>query len=138
MLSRSEITQEIRDRLAPLFARADIQLVILFGSTARGVTHRRSDLDVAILAKEPLDVVETATQVMALLRRSDVDVVDLRRASPLLAMEVVRSGILLYEREPGEYATVCSLAHRRYVDTTKLRLARREALKRFLETKGLV
>ena len=138
MTSGSATTQEIRDRLAPLFSRADIQLVILFGSTARGITHRRSDLDVAILADAPLDTVETTTQVMGLLLRSEVDVVDLRRASPLLTMEVVRSGSLLYEREPGGYVTFCSLAHRRYVDTTKLRLARREALSKFLEAKGLV
>jgi predicted nucleotidyltransferase len=131
-------TRKIRDRLAPLFSRSGIQLVILFGSTAREVTHRRSDLDVAILADAPLDIVETTTQVMGLLHTSGVDVVDLRRAPPLLAMEVVRSGILLYEREPGRYATFCSIAHRRYIDTTKLRTARREALDKFLETKGLV
>lgn len=32
--------------------RPDIQLIILFGFTARGDTHRGSDIDVAILAVE--------------------------------------------------------------------------------------
>jgi predicted nucleotidyltransferase len=129
--------QQIRERLAPLLARSDIRLVILFGSTARGATHRHSDLDVAILADHPLDPIEITTNVMSLVRASDVDVLDLRRASPLLAMEVVRSGTLLYEREPGQYAEFCSLAHRRYVDTAKLRAGRREALSSFVRMKGL-
>jgi predicted nucleotidyltransferase len=113
MQSGHTMIQEFRERLTPLFARPDVRLVILFGSCRRGTVHRRSDIDVAILGDTPLETVETTTQVMGLLHKSEVDVVDLRRAAPLLAMEVVRSGTLLYERDRGVYASFCSLAHRR-------------------------
>ncbi len=128
---------QLKERLAPLCANPDVELVILFGSAVSGTTHPESDLDVAIQGRQPLDVVETTNQVIRLLRTDRVDVVDLRRASPLLMMEIARGGMLLYEREPGLYVAFCSLAHRRYVDTAKLRAAQREAIQHFLRARGV-
>ena len=127
---------ELRERLAPLFADPDIDLVILFGSAAGGETHAASDVDLAMAGARPLDLVRLTNAVTRLLRTDSVDVVDLRRASPLLMMEVARGGRLLYERTPGGYVGFCALAHRRYVDTGKLRAAQREAIKNFLRQRG--
>lgn len=127
---------EIRERLTPLLADPDIDLVILFGSVAGGVTRADSDLDLAVKGREPLDLVALTNTITQLLHADAVDVVDLRRASPLLMMEVARGGQLLYERTPGTYAAFCSLAHRRYVDTAKLRVAQRETIRHFLRDRG--
>lgn len=127
---------DIRERLAPLFADPDIDLVILFGSVAEGVAHADSDLDLAVRGQQPLDLVSLTNTVTRLLHADAVDVVDLRRAAPLLMMEVVRGGRLLYERTPGSYVSLCSLAHRRYVDTAKLRVAQRDTIRRFLQDRG--
>lgn len=128
---------ELVKRLAPLCARQDIQLVVLFGSAATGRTHRRSDLDLAILGDQPLDLIELTNQVICLTHINDVDLVDLRRASPLLAMEVVRHGRMLYERSLGLYAQFCSLAYRRYADTAKLREGQKQVIANFLRERGV-
>jgi uncharacterized protein len=123
--------------LAPLREPYRIQLIILFGSSVTGRRGPESDLDLAILGEAPLDLVAGTTDVIRLLHTDQVDVVDLRRASPLLAMEVARSGRLLYEREPGMHVRFISLAVRRYIDTKKLRDAQKDAIHRFLASKGL-
>jgi predicted nucleotidyltransferase len=97
--------KEIRESLQSLFSRPDIRLVVLFGSAATETTTRRSDVDFAILADEPFDVVRMTNESMCSMQRSDVDIVDLRRASPLLAMQVVRHGVVLHERGPGRFAS---------------------------------
>lgn len=127
----------VRERLAPLFADPSIDLVVLFGSVATGVSRAESDLDVAVRGGRQLDLVLVTNQMSQLLHTDAIDVVDLRRASPLLMMEVVRGGMLLYERTTGIYADFCSLAHRRYVDTAKLRLAQRETIQQFLLARGV-
>lgn len=127
---------DIRERLAPLFADPGIDLVILFGSVAEGVARADSDLDIAVRGRQPLDLVSLTNTITRLLHADAVDVVDLRRASPLLMMEVVRGGRLLYERTPGSYVSLYSLAHRRYVDTAKLRVAQRDTIQRFLQDRG--
>ena len=127
----------MRERLIPLFADPNIELVVLFGSVATGVSRAASDLDVAVRGGGPLDLVALTNRLSQLLHTDAVDVVDLSRASPLLMMEVARGGRLLYERAAGSYAAFCSLAHRRYVDAAKLRLAQRETIQRFLLDRGV-
>lgn len=137
MGEKSNLAGRLIEQLRPLFSRPDLQMVILFGSQAAGEARRESDIDLALLGDHPLDLVSQTTEAIRLLKQSRVDLVDLRRANPLLMMEVVRKGTLLYERSPGVYLNFCSLAVRRYIDTKKLRDARGTAIKRFLEQRGL-
>jgi len=137
-MQTSDATPEkIAAALRPLMRRPDIQLVVLFGSTVRGDTHRDSDIDVGILAAEPFDPIDMTNEISGYLGTSRVDVVDLRRASPLLALEALRHGRVLYESNPGYYAAFYSLALRRYVDTAKLRVAQQQAIENFLAARGL-
>lgn len=128
---------DVRERLVPFFADPNIELVVLFGSVAAGVSRVGSDLDLAIRGGGQLDLLSLTNRLSQLLHTDAVDIVDLRRASPLLMMEVVRGGTLLYERAAGSYAAFCSLAHRRYVDTAKLRLAQQETIQQFLLARGV-
>lgn len=126
----------LKQRLTPLCDDPTIRLVVLFGSSVKGGQHRRSDVDLAVLGSTPLDLIGLTNRVTTLLHSNRVDVVDLQRASPLLMMEVVRSGRLLYEQRAGQYVSFCSLAHRRYVDTAKLRKAQQQAIETFLRARG--
>ena len=66
-----------------------------------------------------------------------LDLVDLRRAGPLLAFDVARTGRPLFERDAGQFCAFQALASRRYADTHKLRVAQRRAIHAFLEREGL-
>ena len=128
---------DLQTRVHPLCEQYRLHLIILFGSSITGVRGPESDLDLALLGDAPLDLVAVTTDVIRLLQTDRVDVVDLRRTSPLLAMEVARSGRLVYERKPGMHLEFISLAVRRYIDTKKLRDAQKDAIHRFLSSKGL-
>jgi predicted nucleotidyltransferase len=129
--------KQLQSSLGPLFARREINLVILFGSRVSGSYRSSSDLDLAILGDKELDTIELTNTVIHLLRFSDVDIVDLQRSSPTLAMVVARKGEVLYEREPGRFAVFCSLAARRYEDARKIRDAQRQSIRHFLHDRGL-
>lgn len=129
--------RRLMDQLAPLFRRPEIRFAVVFGSAATGQRHGRSDLDLALMGDNLLDLLALTNEVIRLIHRNEVDVVDLRRASPMLAIEVVRHGRLLYERTPGLYVEFCVLAYRRYADTAKLRDAQRQVIMRFLGERGL-
>lgn len=129
--------EEIRERIAPLFEEEGLMLVLLFGSSATGRLHARSDIDMAFLFEKPVDILGLTNRVIRLLRTNNVDVVDLSHASPLLKFSAAREGSLVYERSPGFFSEFCSLAFRRYVDTRKLREARQIEISRFLADRGL-
>ncbi len=66
-----------------------------FGSSVAGAIRSDSDLDYAVLAKRPLEAVERfeLQEDMARALRRSVDLVDLRRASAVMRMQVVASGV---------------------------------------------
>src|SRR3990172_6207758 len=107
---------EIRERLTPLFHDEELRLVLLFGSVATGGVHRRSDIDLAFLYDRPVDLLALTNNVIRLLKTDNVDVVDLRRAVPLLKFSAARQGKVLYEKTPGIFHEFYSLAFRMYGD----------------------
>lgn len=139
MTAREQKTsvQDVEMCLQPLCDDPRLRLIVLFGSVAEKKTCARSDIDIAFLFDDSVDIVNLTNQVSRLLRTDSIDVVDVRRASPLLNYSIARSGIPVYEREKGMFNEFYSLAFRRYVDTAKLRAARESYLRGRLATKGV-
>jgi len=127
---------EIKAKLASLFEDEALQFVLLFGSQSSGQAYPESDIDLGFLYDEPVDLLNLTNKVIQVLRKDRVDVVDLRRANPLLCYSAARQGKLLYERCPGLFNRFYSLSFRRYVDTKKLRDARQRAIDTFLAARG--
>ena len=76
--------------------------VWIYGSFAHGRARRDSDLDIAILPDRPLDSwerIERAQDVASRVGRQ-VDLVDLRKVSPVLRFEVVTRGMRVAARDP--------------------------------------
>ncbi|MBI5559922.1 MAG: nucleotidyltransferase domain-containing protein [Deltaproteobacteria bacterium] len=128
---------EIKERLAPMFGDKGLNLVIVFGSVVTGKTHKRSDIDLAFLFENRVDILDLTNKVIRLLKTDNVDVVDLGRASPLLKFSAVKNGKVIYEREQGIFSDFYSLAFRRCVDTKKLRDAGSVMIRDFLHSRGL-
>lgn len=129
--------EEIRERLVPLFKERDLRLILLFGSALTGAVHKKSDIDLAFLFDGSVDILALTNRVIRLLHCDNVDVIDLKHASPLLKYSVAEKGKLLYEKSPGMFLEFYSLAFKEFVDTRKLREARETAIKYFLESRGL-
>lgn len=70
----------------------------VFGSTVSGETRPGSDIDLAVLAAAPLAPVQRfdAHEAIARVLGIDVDLIDLRRASTVLSLQVITTGRLLY------------------------------------------
>jgi len=131
-------TEQIKNNLTPLFNEEGLQLVLLFGSVALGREYRKSDIDLGFLFDRPIDILALTNRVIQLLRTDKVDVVDLRRASPLLKFSAIRQGKILFEKTPGLFDAFKSLIFRIYVDTKKLRDAQEKAIQNFLGERGLI
>jgi uncharacterized protein len=115
------IVSLLRERVPNLIA------VYRFGSTVDRQTHPRSDVDVAVLARDilsPLDRFDLQ-ECLAIRLGCDVDLVDLRRASTVMRMQVISTGRLLAAFEPGEQEAFEDLTFSAYA---RLNEERREIL----------
>lgn len=133
------VTPESVARRLPDLPRAlpELQLLVLFGSAAKGRLGARSDVDLAVRCDGLADLDALHVAIAPRLGSDRLDLVDLRRAAPLLAFEVARTGRLIFEREPGTFRQFQALASRRYCDTDKLRRAQHRAIQVWLERAGL-
>jgi len=78
-------------------ALPNIYGVYLFGSQVSEQTHAESDVDLAVLARDSVAQVElwTLAQKLAGIVGHDVDLLDLRRASTVMRMQVIAKGVRL-------------------------------------------
>lgn len=96
-MSPVSIEEHVRRCLEPMQPVA----VYLFGSAASGSMREGSDVDVAILPREPLEPVllfDTQTELAERIGR-DIDLIDLDRASTVFRKEVLRGGRLILETD---------------------------------------
>ena len=103
--------------------RNDVALAFLFGSFASGAITVRSDIDVGILFHELPDIYEINNikeDLSALLKR-EVDLVALNDASPILNMQVLKKGLLIYQAEQRYYTEFYGSTVSQYDDLKQIR-----------------
>jgi PAS domain S-box-containing protein len=122
--------EDLRRDLKPLWETGGFKLIVLFGSMAAGRETKDSDLDLAFLPKAAMDEMAVCSEVIRMTHWNNVDVVDLRRADPVLGMQVqvAKGGIALFSERSTEFTEFRSLAFRKFIDSGKLRVAQRRAL----------
>ena len=118
-----------REKIKAVAEKYDLEFVVLFGSQATGQTHQKSDVDLAYFpprnfsseqeSKLYLDTVET-------IRKNEIDLINLKRASSLLLKQIVGQCSLLYEKQPGNFNEFVLYVFRIYRETAPLRQLERE------------
>lgn len=94
MLQEKELEQikkYLAEKLSPY-------LVILFGSAAKGIMRKDSDIDIALLSDHQLDEygLFLHAQELASLINRDVDLVDLEKASTVFQAQIVGTGRVIH------------------------------------------
>jgi uncharacterized protein len=106
-------------RLRNIFERyADIQAVYLFGSRAAGTAHAGSDLDLAIVPRNPALRFRKLDLLADLAGHGfcDVDLLFLDSADIVTQYEAVRLNWLIYEAEDFDRGAIYSTVVRQYLD----------------------
>ncbi len=121
------------ERAADRLARDPrVQAVYAFGSRARGTAGPASDVDIGVLLDRRLslgDELRLRAEVVAELRRDDIDFVVLNQAPPLLRYEVVAAGSRLFARDPEAAARFEHRTAMRCFDTAYLRQVQQRLLR---------
>jgi len=110
----------------------DIQAVYLFGSSASGRMHAESDLDLALVLRDP-QIVPSKLDILAELARAGFDGVDLvflNTEDIVLNYEAVRQNQLVYASQDFDRGAYYSQVVRTYLDFVPYLEVQREAYRR--------
>ncbi|MCW5890161.1 MAG: nucleotidyltransferase domain-containing protein [bacterium] len=101
----------------------DLRLAYVFGSVATGRDSASSDLDVAVLFADRIDSgrLDRLSERLSAAAGRPVDLVDLSKAPPLLAHQVVARGTCLVSRDRSTQASFETRTVMRFLDTRHLR-----------------
>lgn len=97
------MSTQFRD-IEEIIDKYKLRLVVYFGSYKTEYYRSDSDIDIAYLSVTLLSRVEKMNLLHDLIlahRKSEIDLVDLRTAEPVLRYEIATKGRLLYEEEEG-------------------------------------
>ncbi len=105
------------NKLLEIANKFGLELIVLFGSRARGTFSTESDSDFGVRALKTLPK-ETLLDVARALDAvsPNAEVVDLREAGPLLLGAIAKDGKLLYESQTSLFAEFKIRAMNEYLD----------------------
>jgi predicted nucleotidyltransferase len=115
----------------------EVRLAYLFGSVAEGRQTPTSDLDVGVFLARAADslVFEGIHVELERAAGRNVDLVDLRKAPPLLAHHIVSRGRLLLARDEDERVAFATRVIAKYLDTAHLRKVQHQYLRERAEAR---
>lgn len=93
------MNKEILNRIVEKY---NIELLVYFGSYGTEFYNSESDIDIAFLSSDNLkgkDKLNLLEELIHYHKKSEIDLVDLRTADPILKYEIAINGRLLYEKE---------------------------------------
>lgn len=123
MIEISERKQKIINKLAQKYS---LELLLLFGSRITGQIHKESDYDIAYLSRRPLDLDDEGRLIIGLLAivgEQDerlINLVNIRKVTPLLLYAMTSRCQVLYEREPTKFAILRAYAFKKYIEMKPL------------------
>jgi predicted nucleotidyltransferase len=98
------------DSITDIAEKHGLEFLAYFGSYGTEFYHEESDIDIAFVSKNLLksdQYFELIRDLIIFHRKSEIDLVDLRRADPLLRYEVACHGRPFYEKENGLFDRYC-------------------------------
>jgi predicted nucleotidyltransferase len=126
-LDTGALLERARANLVEVCERFKVGMLAEFGSHARGDTHPRSDIDLAVVFDRevlPETELEFLGQVTQVCGTDRVDVVNMKKATALLLKEIAIFAKPIYESAPGRLDKLRMTAFGRYFDTEHFRKAR--------------
>lgn len=116
-----EKNKEVVEKIAQKY---EIELFLLFGSRAiKNKAHAKSDFDVAYLSKNNLTLLQEASlsfDLSKVIKSEDIDLVNIKKASPLLFYAITRGCVVIYEKKPLIFDSLAAYAFKKYIETKPL------------------
>jgi predicted nucleotidyltransferase len=127
-----------KNKIKEIAKKYNLDLVLLFGSQVRDkkYLHKESDFDIAYLAKKDLNLMEESKlicDIMAIFKSERIDLVNLKRADPLLMKQIFENHKILYCKDPKIYSLYQIYALKRYIEAKPLFELNRQSIEHFLK-----
>ncbi|MDP3696928.1 MAG: nucleotidyltransferase domain-containing protein [Candidatus Taylorbacteria bacterium] len=130
-----DINEKLKNRVENLAHKYGLNLVLLFGSQAKGQTHKESDVDVAYVPEKSLDFNQECYlnyEFTNIFRQDRVDTVDIKKAPPLLMYAVFDHPQILFQLDDKIFSIYQAYAFKRYIEAKPIFEERSRRLQKYV------
>ncbi|MFA4890654.1 MAG: nucleotidyltransferase domain-containing protein [Candidatus Paceibacterota bacterium] len=109
----------IKKKISEIAKKYEFLLVMLYGSHAKGMAKKESDVDIAVLGKKQFSfdqLIDLNNEFAEIFETNEIDVKSLHNTDPLFRYQVMRDGILIYGSS-RDYNSFKAYAFRDYYDS---------------------
>ena len=127
--------ETIKEKAAEFAKKSDLDLLVLFGSQVSGKTHKNSDYDFGFISAQPKSFEEQVRmefELSEILKIGKIDLVDLKKAPPLLMKNAALNSVLFYQKKSTLYATFKIYALKLFAEAKRLFEIREIAIQKFI------
>lgn len=124
--SMVEFSDKQHNLLKDIANKYSLELLLLFGSRVTGRIHKESDYDIGYISSQKLTL-DTEGQliidllpVFGVIDERLINLVNIRKAPPLLLYAMTGQCQVLFERKPPAFAVLRALAFKKYIETQPL------------------
>lgn len=131
-----KLTPQQKKKFKEIAKKYDLNFLALFGSQATGLTHPKSDFDIAYSPKKEIDYgkeYEMNIELMRVFKSPDVEVVNTHKGTPLLNYYVAFQSQLLAETTIHSFAQFQTYSFKIYIEAKPLFKLQREYIKEYLK-----
>lgn len=114
---------KIKSKINELALKYQLSMVLLFGSRAKGQENISSDFDIAYLSKKKLDLMDESRLVcdlMEIFRSDKIDIVNIRKAPPLLMKHIFNNNKILFCADKKNYDAYRTYSLKKYIEAKPL------------------
>lgn len=124
ILNKSQTGLNISKEVKSFFKdRPNVLLAFLFGSYASKQMKTSSDIDIGVFFDEMPSFYEmnNLKEYLSEVLKRDIDLVALNNASPIIRMQVIKKGILLFQRHKNDFSMFYGDTVNQYDDLKTIR-----------------
>ena len=135
----ADIKDKKEEEIKKIAQKYSLELLLLFGSRAEKqnkYVREDSDFDIAYLSKKDLNLMDEARmsgELAKIFESSQIDIVNIKRSSPLLMKQIFDNHIILYCKDKIVYYKYMIYFQRRYAEAGPLFSLRDNSIKVFLK-----
>lgn len=120
------LNENTRIKILGVARKYNLGLILLFGSRVTGQVHKESDYDIGYISRREFDLDEEGqliNDLISILGVADeraINLVNIKKAKPLLLYAMTSSCQIFYEKEPTVFARLRAYAFKQYIETKPL------------------
>ncbi|MFH1837940.1 MAG: nucleotidyltransferase domain-containing protein [Candidatus Kuenenbacteria bacterium] len=130
------MTKQQKDKIKKLAQKYHLNLILFFGSQVSKKTHFNSDTDIAFLSSKELDYkdeYDISYQISLILKNNQIDLVNLKNASPFLKKEIMSNAKILYKKNQEIFDNYLIYSYQVFRETLPLFSLKEKAIKHFVK-----